>query len=316
MQVLCGRLQVSVQAFNNEYPQGRRTLGLFLHRRKAEATDSLKNVHMYIDSREKVTARYQLICPSKREVMVFGNFKDSGTLLPKAPKGWGWRTALLFDELPDLLQAAASIALAVGALAVGVVVAMAAATASTPVAATFANFLLLLSAAMDSSLRGRRILSSSRPEVFLLDIYFWKLILRLSTNGDHLSISLKLPEPKASEKLVVVDRWLSSVDRWLSSIDRWTRLVDNQTRPVDSMEMNAQERLVAAMETLRQDVELYAQAQREAHVQINEEVLNLTAGAFLEGNPRASLDTMTQIMNNLDSLKMGKDMLLHQVEGY
>ncbi|KAL5541863.1 hypothetical protein UlMin_009573 [Ulmus minor] len=96
--------KVSVQAFNDEDPQGRRTLGLFLHRRKAEITDSHRKVHMYMDSREKVTARYQLICPSKREVMVFGSFKQAGTLLPKAPKGWGWRTALLFDELPDLLQ--------------------------------------------------------------------------------------------------------------------------------------------------------------------------------------------------------------------
>ncbi|XVE82148.1 hypothetical protein DITRI_Ditri15bG0123500 [Diplodiscus trichospermus] len=96
--------KVSVQAFNDEDPQGRRTLGLFLHRRKAEITDSLRKVHMYMDSREKVTARYQLICPSKREVMVFGSFKQRGTLLPKAPKGWGWRTALLFDELADLLQ--------------------------------------------------------------------------------------------------------------------------------------------------------------------------------------------------------------------
>ncbi|RRT76853.1 hypothetical protein B296_00024082 [Ensete ventricosum] len=99
--------KVSVQAFNDEDPQGRRTLGLFLHRRKAELTDSLKKVHMYVDSREKVTARYQLICPSKREVMVFGSFKQAGTLLPKAPKGWGWRTALLFDELADLLHAGA-----------------------------------------------------------------------------------------------------------------------------------------------------------------------------------------------------------------
>ncbi|XP_072978738.1 uncharacterized protein [Typha angustifolia] len=99
--------KVSVQAFNDEDPQGRRTLGLFLHRRKAEMTDSLRKVQMYIDSREKVTARYQLICPSKREVMVFGSFKQAGTLLPKAPKGWGWRTALLFDELADLLQGGA-----------------------------------------------------------------------------------------------------------------------------------------------------------------------------------------------------------------
>lgn len=96
--------KVSVQAFNDEDPQGRRTLGLFLHRRKAEIMDPLRKVHMYVDSREKVTARYQLICPSKREVMVFGSFKQTGTLLPKAPKGWGWRTALLFDELADLLQ--------------------------------------------------------------------------------------------------------------------------------------------------------------------------------------------------------------------
>uniref|UniRef100_A0A7N0T215 BTB domain-containing protein n=1 Tax=Kalanchoe fedtschenkoi TaxID=63787 RepID=A0A7N0T215_KALFE len=96
--------KVSVQAFNDEDLQGRRTLGLFLHRRKAEMTDLSRKVHMYVDSREKVTARYQLICPSKREVLEFGRFKQPGTLLPKAPKGWGWRTALLFDELGDLLQ--------------------------------------------------------------------------------------------------------------------------------------------------------------------------------------------------------------------
>ncbi|XP_076892707.1 uncharacterized protein LOC143544495 [Bidens hawaiensis] len=96
--------KVSVRAFNDEDPQGRRTLGLFLHRRKAEIPEYLRKVHMYVDAREKVTARYQLICPSKREVMVFGNFKQPGTLLPKAPKGWGWRTALYFDELGTHLQ--------------------------------------------------------------------------------------------------------------------------------------------------------------------------------------------------------------------
>ncbi|KAK8960393.1 hypothetical protein KSP40_PGU011647 [Platanthera guangdongensis] len=96
--------KLSAQAFNDEDPHGRRTLGLFIHRRKAEVADSLRKVHMYVDSREKVTARYQLICPSKKEVMVFGSFKQEGTLLPKAPKGWGWRTALFFDELDDLLQ--------------------------------------------------------------------------------------------------------------------------------------------------------------------------------------------------------------------
>uniref|UniRef100_A0A1J3K5V1 Germ cell-less protein-like 1 n=1 Tax=Noccaea caerulescens TaxID=107243 RepID=A0A1J3K5V1_NOCCA len=96
--------KISIQAFNDEDPQGRRTIGLFLHRRKAEIVDSLRKVHVYIDPRDKVTARYQLICPSKREVMLFGSFKQSGSLLPKAPKGWGWRTALLFDELSELLQ--------------------------------------------------------------------------------------------------------------------------------------------------------------------------------------------------------------------
>ncbi|TMW94988.1 hypothetical protein EJD97_009518 [Solanum chilense] len=96
--------KVSVQAFSDEDPQGRRTLGLFLHRRKAEIADPVRKMHMYVDSREKVTARYQLIFPSKREVMVFGSFKQTGTLLPKAPKGWGWRSALLFDEVSDLLQ--------------------------------------------------------------------------------------------------------------------------------------------------------------------------------------------------------------------
>ncbi|CAH2078959.1 unnamed protein product [Thlaspi arvense] len=96
--------KISIQAFNDEDPQGRRTIGLFLHRRKAEIVDSLRKVHVYIDPRDKVTARYQLICPSKREVMLFGSFKQRGTLLPKAPKGWGWRTALLFDELSELLQ--------------------------------------------------------------------------------------------------------------------------------------------------------------------------------------------------------------------
>nr|VDD13500.1 unnamed protein product [Brassica oleracea] len=46
-------------------------------------------VHIYIDPRDKVTARHRLICPSKREVMLFGDFKLRGTLLTKAPKGWG-----------------------------------------------------------------------------------------------------------------------------------------------------------------------------------------------------------------------------------
>lgn len=96
--------KVSVQAFHDEDPQGRRTLGLFLHRRRAENVDAHRKVYLYTDNREKVTARYQLICPAKREVMIFGSLTQAGTLLPKSPKGWGWRTAFLFDELADLLQ--------------------------------------------------------------------------------------------------------------------------------------------------------------------------------------------------------------------
>ncbi|KAG0576153.1 hypothetical protein KC19_5G059100 [Ceratodon purpureus] len=96
--------KVSVQAFNDEDPRGRRTLGLFLHRRKAEDVGPHRKVSFYTDTREKVTARYQLICPAKKGVIPLGSLTQAGTLLPKAPKGWGWRTAFLFDELPELLQ--------------------------------------------------------------------------------------------------------------------------------------------------------------------------------------------------------------------
>ncbi|MQM04993.1 hypothetical protein Taro_037799 [Colocasia esculenta] len=69
--------------------------------------------------------------------------------------------------------------------------------------------------------------------------------------------------------------------------------VDSMLLPVDSMDMNAQEKLVATLKMLRQDIELYAQAQQETHVQIKEEVLNLTAGAFFAGSPCASLDDLS-----------------------
>ncbi|MQL83436.1 hypothetical protein Taro_015925 [Colocasia esculenta] len=85
---------------------------------------------------------------------------------------------------------------------------------------------------------------------------------------------------------------------------------------ISKMDMSAQQRLVAAMEMLRQDLEQYAQAQKEAHVLLKEEVLNLTAGAFFAGNPGAALDVMTQVMCRLDNLKLGQDMLLHQFEEY
>ncbi|KAJ9181914.1 hypothetical protein P3X46_005957 [Hevea brasiliensis] len=96
--------KVIVQAFNDEDPQGRRTLGLFLHRRKAGITDTLRKVHMYVDAREKVTARFQLICPSKRGVMVFGSFEQRGTLLPKAPKGWAGVLLCFFMSLQNYFK--------------------------------------------------------------------------------------------------------------------------------------------------------------------------------------------------------------------
>ncbi|MQM14497.1 hypothetical protein Taro_047428 [Colocasia esculenta] len=73
---------------------------------------------------------------------------------------------------------------------------------------------------------------------------------------------------------------------------------------------------ILAMELLRQDIELYAQVQREAHLRIKGEVLNLTNAAFLAGNRLASLAAMTTVMGKLDNLKDGQDLLLHQVEVY
>ncbi|MQL86640.1 hypothetical protein Taro_019178 [Colocasia esculenta] len=94
------------------------------------------------------------------------------------------------------------------------------------------------------------------------------------------------------------------------------RIATGVGRSRHGMDMNAQEMMVAALEMLRQDIELYAQAQQEAHMQIKEEVLNLTTGAFFVGNPDASLEVMTKVMCRLDNLWLGQDMLLHQFEGY
>ncbi|MQL67943.1 hypothetical protein Taro_000216, partial [Colocasia esculenta] len=96
----------------------------------------------------------------------------------------------------------------------------------------------------------------------------------------------------------------------------WLSTVSSLFPTIFRMDMNAQERLDAVMEMLRQDIELYAQAQRESYMQIKEEVLNLTAGAFMAGNPCTSLEIMSQVMMNLDNLKLGQDLLLHQVEGH
>lgn len=143
--------KISVQAFNDEDPHSRRTLGLFLHRRRPDEASSpnrsagavprqsasagataqraaaaaspgaapsasgsaatpgaATTTHVpYADTRERVYARYQLICPAKKNVMVLGSLKPESkeTHLPRAPKGWGWRTALLFEELDQYLFA-------------------------------------------------------------------------------------------------------------------------------------------------------------------------------------------------------------------
>ena len=171
--------KVSVQAFSDEDPGGRRTLGLFLHRRPArtertrgpgaaQASGSRSRaargregrprrarglqrlrelrrhapprdepsrarnrergidderagvpvpvpggavsgarrvptdrVSSYCDERETVGVRYELLCPSKAEIIRLGSLAPTtrATTLPRAPKGWGWRTALMFDDL-------------------------------------------------------------------------------------------------------------------------------------------------------------------------------------------------------------------------
>uniref|UniRef100_A0A7S0SHT3 MATH domain-containing protein n=1 Tax=Mantoniella antarctica TaxID=81844 RepID=A0A7S0SHT3_9CHLO len=171
--------KVSVQAFSDEDPKGRRTLGLFLHRRPARepllpptatlgvaeeaggggggggagsgpdeasarivgidrssglgwsprvsasevvegarlngggggsgcafALDTVARhqVSGYCDARDTVGVRYELLCPAKHEVVRLGSLAPTTrpTMLPRAPKGWGWRTALLYDDLPAM----------------------------------------------------------------------------------------------------------------------------------------------------------------------------------------------------------------------
>ena len=105
--------KVSVQAFSDEGPDDdkhRRTLGVFLHRRKAEEGLSLDPSY-YVDYRETLFARYKLTIPSNRGIFTFGTLsrRSKVTSLPPPPKGWGWRSALLFDEVPNLLDAHGSI---------------------------------------------------------------------------------------------------------------------------------------------------------------------------------------------------------------
>ena len=135
--------KVSVQAFTDEDPKRRRTLGLFLHRRKGYdeqpppppppvgpgeaashselALDAALRQSLspgfndkgyypfsvsYCDDRDTVAVRYELICPSRAETVRLGSLESTTrhTVLPRAPKGWGWRTALLFDDLGKMVD--------------------------------------------------------------------------------------------------------------------------------------------------------------------------------------------------------------------
>ncbi len=135
--------KVSVQAFTDEDPKRRRTLGLFLHRRKGYAeqpppplppvgpgeaprysefaldaalrqstspgSNDKRNYPFsapYSDDRNTITVRYELICPSRAETVRLGSLESTTrhTVLPLFPKGWGWRTALLFDDLGKMVD--------------------------------------------------------------------------------------------------------------------------------------------------------------------------------------------------------------------
>ena len=135
--------KVSVQAFTDEDPKRRRTLGLFLHRRKgydeqpppplppagpgeaprysefaldaalrqstSPGSNDKRNYPFsaqYSDDRDTVTVRYELICPSRAETVRLGSLESTTrhTVLPRSPKGWGWRTALLFDDLGKMVD--------------------------------------------------------------------------------------------------------------------------------------------------------------------------------------------------------------------
>lgn len=92
----------------------RAQLGLFLHRRRADdvhtsgATSWLDDgstggggSHMYCDTRERVCARYQIILGTPHSLLVLGTLApdNPSIVLPKAPKGWGWRSVGALGEV-------------------------------------------------------------------------------------------------------------------------------------------------------------------------------------------------------------------------
>ena len=58
--------------------------------------------HVYCDSRDRVRARYQIILSgTPHSLLVLGTLapENPAILLPKAPKGWGWRSVGALDDV-------------------------------------------------------------------------------------------------------------------------------------------------------------------------------------------------------------------------
>ena len=74
---------------------------------KAKASSVSHGVSHFADRREVVDVRYELICPSRHETVRLGSLDAAAkpTTLPRAPKGWGWRTALLHEDLERMCDA-------------------------------------------------------------------------------------------------------------------------------------------------------------------------------------------------------------------
>lgn len=108
---------ISAQPFR-EVPEGgvtvgsgaRRSLGLFLHRRRiAEGDPELAlerakcGVSMYTDPRPRVFARYQLIVVGGCQSIKLGTLGEDAEPVELREGGWGWRHAMDLGDLPSFL---------------------------------------------------------------------------------------------------------------------------------------------------------------------------------------------------------------------
>ena len=83
---------------------GGKTLGLFLHRRRADEavpySAAAGGGHLYVDVRDRVAARYQIVLGTPNSLLILGTLApENAILLPKAPKGWGWRSVGSVDDV-------------------------------------------------------------------------------------------------------------------------------------------------------------------------------------------------------------------------